>query len=190
MDVQRGQPRGDQRGDQRGRTNRRRFLLIAGLPLLTVGAGLTYLMWPEPPHRPEVRTDPEPLNRRLGPFLGELTDAHWLGYDIDGAGDDRSIPGPDSRIRVVGVAHLPAGGAAAITGGPDHAFAPGVPADPPAPLKPYLPAGASWQHSPAFDAYADGEGAKTQAADGSPTGRYHFDTTRDLVHFDVLYLFA
>lgn len=37
---------------QRGRTNRRRFLLIAGLPLLTAGAGLTYLMWPEPSRRP------------------------------------------------------------------------------------------------------------------------------------------
>ncbi|MFD9475226.1 hypothetical protein [Streptomyces nojiriensis] len=176
---------------QRGRTNRRRFLLIAGLPLLTVGAGMTYLLWPEPPRRTEVRTDLEPLNRRLGPFLGELTDAHWLGYDIEDAADDRSIPGPDSRIRVVGVAHLPAGGAAAITGKPDHAFAAtGAPSDLPTALKQHLPADAAWQHSPGFDAYANGQGAAGQAPDGIPTGRYLFDTARDLVHFDVLYHFT
>ncbi|WP_327733989.1 hypothetical protein OG749_08980 [Streptomyces nojiriensis] len=177
---------------QRGRTDRRTFLLIAGLPLLTVGAGMTYLLWPQPPRRPEVRTDLGPLNRRLGPFLGELSDAHWLGYDIEGPGDDRSIPGPDSRIRVVGVAHLAAGGAAAITGKPDHAFAAaGAPSDLPAALKQHLPAAASWQHSPAFDAHANGQGAAAgQASDGIPTGRYLFDTARDLVHFDVLYLFT
>ncbi|MGW6980500.1 hypothetical protein ACWGE1_13790 [Streptomyces sp. NPDC054932] len=175
---------------QRGRTNRRRFLLIAGLPLLTVGAGLTYAMWPGPPYTHKVRTDLEPLNRRLGPFLGELTDAHWLGYDIDGKGNGRTVPSPDSRIRVVGVAHLSAGGAAAITGKPDHAFGPGAPSDPPAPLKPYLPAAAAWRHSPGFDAYADGQGAGSQATDGKPAGRYLFDTARDLVHFDVLYLFT
>ncbi|MFI8388480.1 hypothetical protein [Streptomyces sp. NPDC085540] len=176
---------------QRGRTDRRTFLLIAGLPLLTVGAGMTYLLWPEPPRRPEVRTDLEPLNRRLGPFLGELSDAHWLGYDIDGPDDDRSIPSPDSRVRVVGVAHLPTGRAAAITGKPDHAFAAaGAPSDLPAPLKQYLPAGAPWQHSPDFDAYANGPGAGSQASGGIPSGRYLFDTARDLVHFDVLYLFT
>ncbi|GAA2618433.1 MULTISPECIES: hypothetical protein [Streptomyces] len=176
---------------QRGRTNRRRFLLIAGLPLLTVGAGTTYLMWPEPSRPPEVRTDLEPLNRRLGPFLGELTDAHWLGYDIDDKGGDRGIPSPDSRIRVVGVAHLPPGGAAAITGRPDHAFAPGEPSGPPAALKKHLPAAAVWQHSPGFDAYANGRGAAAgQADDGIPSGRYLFDTARDLVHFDVVYLFT
>ncbi|MFA7766675.1 hypothetical protein [Streptomyces sp. NRRL S-448] len=176
---------------QRGRTNRRRFLLIAGLPLLTVGAGMTYLLWPEPPSRAEVRTDLEPLNRRLGPFLGELTDAHWLGYDIDDTGDDRGIPSPDSRVRVVGVAHLPAGGAAAITGKPDHAFAAaGAPSGLPAALKQHLPAAAAWQHSPAFDAYANSQGAGGQASDGIPSGRYLFDTARDLVHFDVLYLFT
>ncbi|WP_405787701.1 hypothetical protein OG753_07115 [Streptomyces sp. NBC_00029] len=176
---------------QRGRTDRRRFLLIAGLPVLTVGAGLTYLLWPEPPYRPEVRTDLEPLNRRLGPFLGELTDAHWLGYDIDasGAGDDR-IPSPDSRIRLVGAARLPAGGAAAITAKPDHAFAPGAPSGLPAPLKKYLPADAAWQHSPGFDAYANGQGGKSEASDGTPSGRYLFDVARDLVHFDLLYLFT
>ncbi|MFB6825922.1 hypothetical protein ACFCXA_30560 [Streptomyces virginiae] len=176
---------------QRGRTNRRRFLLIAGLPLLTVGAGLTYLMWPEPPRRTEVRTDLEPLNRRLGPFLGELTDAHWLGYDIDDTGAGRSIPGPDSRIRVVGVARLAAGGAAAITGKPDHAFAAaGAPSDLPDALRQYLPAAATWQHSPGFDTYANGQGAAGQASDGIPSGRYLFDPARDLVHFDVLYLFT
>ncbi|MFJ7589031.1 hypothetical protein ACIQZO_16950 [Streptomyces sp. NPDC097617] len=178
---------------QRGRTDRRRFLLIAGLPLLTVGAGLTYLMWPEVPYRPRVRTDLEPLNRRFGRFLGTLADAHWLGYDIDSAGDDRSIPSPDSRIRVVGFAHLAGGGASAITGRPEHAFAAGAPSEPPAPpesLKPYLPAGGNWRHSPGFDAYADNRDAVSWAADGSPAGRYYFDTDRDLVHFDVQYLYT
>ncbi|QES53241.1 hypothetical protein DEJ51_02400 [Streptomyces venezuelae] len=165
--------------------------MIAGVPLLTVGAGLTYLLWPEPPLRPEVRSDLEPLNRRLGPFLGELTDAHWLGYDIDDTGDSRSIPGPDSRVRVVGVARLAAGGAAAITGRPEHAFAAvGAPSGVPAALKQHLPAAAAWQHSPGFDASANRQGADSQASDGLPSGRYLFDTARDLVHFDVLYLFT
>lgn len=43
---------------QRGHTDRRRFLLIAGLPLLTAGAGLTYLLWPGGPGRPRPRSVP------------------------------------------------------------------------------------------------------------------------------------
>ncbi|MFI1652053.1 hypothetical protein ACH4XT_34710 [Streptomyces avidinii] len=175
---------------QRGHTDRRRFLLIAGLPLLTAGAGLTYLLWPgrTRPSEAEVRTDTEPLNRRLRLFLGELTDAHWLGYDIDeSGGGDRSIPGPDSRVRLVGVAHLSAGGAAAITGRPEHAFAPAAPSELselPDALKQYVPA-AAWQHSPGFDAYANETGPE-----GTPSGRYLFDTARDLVQFDIMYLYT
>ncbi|MGW7437684.1 hypothetical protein [Streptomyces sp. NPDC054849] len=171
---------------QRGRTNRRRFLLIAGIPLLSVGGLTAYAAWPQP-YRHEVRTDPEPLNRRFKPYLGELTDPHWLGYDIDESGDDRSIPSPDSRVRLVGVAHLPTGGAAAIVRHPDHTFRPAAPSALPGPLKPYLPAAAAWQHSPEFDAYANRGGS---GPDVSPSGRYPFDTARDLVHFDVLYLFT
>ncbi|MFJ8017691.1 hypothetical protein [Streptomyces sp. NPDC096339] len=173
---------------QRGRTNRRRFLLIAGLPLLAVGGGMTYLLWPEPPSPNPftVRTDAEPLNTRFGPWLGELTDPHWLGYDIDeaAAGGDRFIPGPDPRIRLVGVARLPAGGAAALAGVPGRTFTPAALPELPGPLKPHLPAEATWQHSPEFDAYANHE-----ATDGHPTGRYLIDVARDLVCFDVVYIY-
>ncbi|MFI1279766.1 hypothetical protein ACH4U5_03245 [Streptomyces sp. NPDC020858] len=168
---------------QRGRTNRRRFLLITGLALPAVGGLTAYAAWPQP-YRHEVRTEPEPLNRRFAPYLGGLTDAHWLGYDIDGTGDDRTIPSPDYRVRLVGVAHLPAGGAAAIVNDPGRTFVPAAPSALPAPLKPYLPAVAAWRHSPEFDAYANHKGS---GSDASSSGRYLFDTALDLVHFDVLY---
>ncbi|WP_405445970.1 hypothetical protein [Streptomyces erythrochromogenes] len=172
---------------QRGRTNRRRFLLIAGIPLLAVGAGTAYAVWPGPARPgPQVRTDLEPLNARFGPYVGTPVEAHWLGYDIDekpGSAESRTIPGPDSRIRLVGVARLAAGGAAAVTGRAEYAFAP-APALP-AELAPYAPAGAAWQHSRQFDAYANHEGAE-----GHPSGEYHFDTARDLVRFDLLYLYT
>ncbi|WP_206310010.1 hypothetical protein [Streptomyces sp. A0592] len=177
---------------QRGRTSRRRFLLIAGIPLLTVGAGTAYAVWPGPDRSgPQVRTDLEPLNARFGPYVGTLDAAHWLGYDIDekpGSADSRTIPGPDSRIRLVGVARLAAGGAAAITGRAEYAFAPAPAAAPaalPAELAPYAPAGAAWQHSRQFDAFANHEGAE-----GHPSGEYHFDAARDLVRFDLLYLYT
>ncbi|MFF3620564.1 hypothetical protein [Streptomyces sp. NPDC002467] len=170
----------------RGRTNRRRFLLIAGLPLLAVGGGMTYLLWPEP-HSNPVRTDLAPLNDRFKPYLGELSGAHWLGYDIDEAGQDsRTIPGPDSRIRLVGVAHLPPGGAAAVVRTPGRAFAPAEPSALPERLKTYVPAEAAWQHSPQFDTYMNGQSSDATSA----SGEYHFDVERDLVRFDVLYLFS
>ncbi|MEW2139308.1 hypothetical protein AB0892_22415 [Streptomyces sp. NPDC005409] len=168
---------------RRGRTNRRRFLLIAGLPLLTLGGGMTYLLWPQP-YRIPVRTDLEPLNERFRPHLGELTGAHWLGYDVDDeAGGGRSLPSPDSRVRLVGVARLAPGGAAAIVGAPGRTFTSAAPSALPHALDPYLPAAAVWQHSPEFDAYANREtpGAR-------PSGMYLFDTARDLVCFDLLYL--
>ncbi|MFB6614300.1 hypothetical protein ACIGFK_28075 [Streptomyces sp. NPDC085524] len=171
---------------QRGRTNRRRFLLIAGLPLLAVGGGMTYLLWPEP-YRNPVRTDLEPLNERFGPDLGALSEAHWLGYDIDEAGhDSRTIPGPDSRIRLVGIAHLPPGGAAAVVRAPGRTFAPAEPSALPERLKTYVPAAAAWQHSPEFDAHLNGRSSDAT----STSGEYHFDVERDLVRFDVLYLFS
>ncbi|MEW5533991.1 hypothetical protein [Streptomyces virginiae] len=174
---------------QRGRTDRRRFLLLAGIPLLTVGAGTAYAVWPGPAEPgPQVRTDLEPLNARFGPYVGTLAEAHWLGYDIDEPpGGSRTVPGPDSRIRLVGIARLTAGGAAAITGRAEYAFAPGgaAPSALPAELEPYARGGATWQHSPQFDAYANHEGAE-----GHPSGEYHFDTARDLVRFDLLYLYT
>ncbi|MFD7261081.1 hypothetical protein [Streptomyces sp. NPDC059874] len=171
---------------RRGRTNRRRFLLIAGLPLLAVGGGMTYLLWPEP-YRNPVRTDLEPLNERFKPYLGELSEAHWQGYDIDEATQgSRTIPGPDSRIRLVGIAHLPPGGAAAVVRAPGRTFAPAEPPALPGPLKKHLPAVAAWQHSPEFDAYMNGKSSDASGASGA----FHFEVERDLVHFDVLYLFS
>ncbi|WP_030759501.1 hypothetical protein [Streptomyces sp. NRRL F-2664] len=182
----------------RGRIHRRRFLLLAGLPLLSAGAGTACAVRPrsdapgrEAPRRDasgsRVRTDLEPLNARFGPSVGSLAEAHWLGYDIDEApGGSRTVPGPDSRIRLVGVARLAAGGAAAVTGRAEYAFTPAAaPSALPAELAPYAPVGAAWQHSPHFDTYANREGSG-----GRPSGEYHFDTARDLVRFDLLYLFT
>ncbi|WP_052757881.1 hypothetical protein [Streptomyces yangpuensis] len=197
MDVRRGQPRQPGQRDERvereqqeprGRVDRRRFLLIAGVPLLAVGAGTAYAAWPGPDRPgPQVRTDLEPLNARFGPYVGTLVEAHWLGYDIDEPpGGSRTIPGPDSRIRLVGVARLAPGGAAAVTGRAEYAFTPAAaPSEPPASLVPYLPAGAAWQHSPQFDAHANREGAE-----GNPSGEYLFDPARDLVRFDLMYLYT
>ncbi|MEV7526250.1 hypothetical protein [Streptomyces sp. NPDC091371] len=173
---------------QRGHTNRRRFLLIAGLPLLAVGGGLAYVLWPDPAPGPEpdwrrVRTDLEPLNKEFAPYLGELTDAHWLGYDVDEAKyGNRSIPSPDSRIRLVGVARLAPGGAASVVGAPGRTFAAAVPSESPTPLEPYLPADPAWQRSAEFDAHANSE-----TSDGHQSGEYLIDVARDLVYFDVLY---
>ncbi|MFJ6779109.1 hypothetical protein [Streptomyces yangpuensis] len=191
MDVRRGQPgQREERAQRepRGRVDRRRFLLIAGIPLLAVGAGTAYALWPGPDRSgPQVRTDLKPLNARFGPYVGTLVEAHWLGYDIDEPpGGSRTVPGPDSRIRLVGVARLTAGGAAAVTGRAEYAFTPAAaPSEPPAPLVPHLPAGAAWQHSPQFDAHANREGAE-----GNPSGEYLFDPARDLVRFDLLYLYT
>ncbi|MGW2274204.1 hypothetical protein [Streptomyces yangpuensis] len=191
MDVRRGQPgQREERAQRepRGRVDRRRFLLIAGIPLLAAGAGTAYALWPGPDRSgPQVRTDLKPLNARFGPYVGTLVEAHWLGYDIDEPpGGSRTVPGPDSRIRLVGVARLTAGGAAAVTGRAEYAFTPAAaPSEPPAPLVPHLPAGAAWQHSPQFDAHANREGAE-----GNPSGEYLFDPARDLVRFDLLYLYT
>lgn len=179
----------DQRGPQR--LDRRRFLLLAGVPLLAAGAGAAYALWPGPrpgrqPQPHPVRTDVEPLNRRFRPYLGELTAAHWIGYDIDERPDtSRSIPGPDSRIRVVGIARMPDGGAAAIVRDPARRFDSAAPSALPAELEPHLPAAAAWQHSPEFDAYANRPGGA--GAEALRSGEYLFDTARDLVCFDILH---
>ncbi|MFJ3723425.1 hypothetical protein ACIPYQ_12740 [Streptomyces sp. NPDC090045] len=172
---------------QPGRTSRRRFLLIAGLPLLAAGGLTAYAAWPEPDRsKVRVRTDLKPLESRFGTYVGELTEAHWVGYDIDESPGDRTIPSPDSRIRLVGVARLAAGGAAAIVRNAEYAFTPAVPASAlPAPLEKYSPADAAWQHSPQFDAYVN-----RPQSDGHPSGAYHLDEARDLVHFDLLYLYT
>lgn len=65
------------------------------------------------------------------------------------------------------------------------AFTPAAPSAAPAELEPHLPAAAAWQHSPGFDAYAH----RTQS-EAVTSGEYLFDTVRDLVRFDVLYLYT
>ncbi|APU38961.1 hypothetical protein [Streptomyces sp. TN58] len=191
MEVRREQPGQREQRGRRAPADRRRFLLFAAVPLLAACAGTAYAVWPGPaPSGPRVRvrTDPEPLNARFGPYVGTLVEAHWLGYDIDEpSGGSRTVPGPDSRIRLVGIARLAAGGAAAVTGRAEYAFTSGgaAPSALPAELEPYAPAGAAWQHSPRFDAHAN----KGQS-EGNPSGRYHFDPARDLVRFDLLYLYT
>ncbi|MEU6312864.1 hypothetical protein [Streptomyces sp. NPDC047014] len=173
---------------QRGGTNRRRFLLIAGIPLLAVAGGTAYALKPSPPYRHQVRTDLEPLNSRLRPYLGELAEAHWVGYNIDAPGGDRTIPGPDARVRLVGVARMAAGGADAIVRNPEYDFGPGAqPSDLPEPLVPHVPGDAAWQHSPRFDAHANRAGA--EGASPHVSGPYLFDTGRNLVCFDLVYLY-
>ncbi|WP_328924256.1 hypothetical protein OG429_06120 [Streptomyces sp. NBC_00190] len=174
---------------QRGRTSRRRFLLILGGSLLLAGAGVgvgSALSSDEPDPR-RVRTDLEPLKLRFH-AAGELTEAHWQGYDVDAsAGGDRYIPSPDSRIRLVGVARLGTGQVAGILRNPDYSFAAAEPKDLPGRLKPYVPAGAAWQRSEAFDTLMNRPGSDLFT---SSSGEFLLDAERDLVCFDVIELYA
>ncbi|MFB7462065.1 hypothetical protein ACFCZ1_00935 [Streptomyces sp. NPDC056224] len=176
---------------RRGHTDRRRLLgLFGGSALLLTGAAAGgYALWPEgPPPDPErVRTDTEPLRARFA-SLGEMSDAHWLGYAINkGAYDDRSIPGPDSRIRVVGLARLPQGKAAEAVRRPRQVpFSVGGLPQIPAPLRKFVPAGAVWQSSPDHDAEIN---AAPSSAD-HVEGRYFLDAARDQVWFDAVFLYA
>lgn len=170
---------------QRGRTNRRKFLLIAGAPLLLLGAGLGYALWPEQEDGEKVRTDLDPLNRRFWTALGDVSDAHWLGYDIDESNNDRSIPSPDSRVRLVGIAHLKPGTANRILRDPAHRFEITELSTLPGKLKPYVPAGAGWRQSATYDKVAIEEGL-----DVIPSGTFCFDGIRDLVYFDYVFLYT
>ncbi|MFG2983404.1 hypothetical protein ACGFYQ_19500 [Streptomyces sp. NPDC048258] len=176
---------------QRGRTDRRGLLrLLGGSALLLTGAAAGgYVLWPEgPPPDPErVRTDTEPLRARFASF-GEMTDAHWLGYDINkGAYDDRSIPGPESRIRVVGLARLPQGRAMEAIRRPRPVpFSVGGLSDIPDPLRKFVPAGAVWQNSPDHDLEINTAPSSADHVEG----HYFLDAARDLVWFDAVFLYA
>ncbi|MCX4524433.1 MULTISPECIES: hypothetical protein [unclassified Streptomyces] len=195
---------------QRGRTGRRRFLLILGGPLLLAGTGIGIASAlssageerpgernpgerdsgerdsGEPdPHR--VRTDLAPLKRRFG-AAGELLEAHWQGYDLDGsAGGDRYLPSPDSRLRLVGVARLGAGQVAGILRDAGYSFAAAAPKDLPERLKPYAPADAAWQRAEAFDALVN---RPVPGLFTSSSGGFLLDAERDLVCFDVVELYT
>ncbi|MFJ3923178.1 hypothetical protein [Streptomyces sp. NPDC090022] len=138
-----------------------------------------------------VRTDPEPLRRRFG-VLGELSEPHWLGYDVDEAGKRTLVPAPDSRIRLVGSARLPKGAvAAALAAGRDRQepFEPAALTDIPEPLRASVPAGARWLHSAAYDARVLAPGPQTEV-NASADGRFLLDEERDVVWFDTVFLYA
>ncbi|MFE4631771.1 hypothetical protein ACFRJ1_00145 [Streptomyces sp. NPDC056773] len=170
---------------QRGLSSRRRLLLGLGAPLLLGAAGLGYAVWPESGGGEKVRTDLGPLNRRFWTALGDVSDAHWLGYDIDETGNGRSVPKPDSRVRLVGVARLKQGTANRIMRDPAHRFEVGPLSGLPAPLKPYVPSSAAWKQSATYDKVALEEGL-----DVIPSGTFRFDGIRDLVYFDYVFLYT
>ncbi|WP_330294972.1 hypothetical protein [Streptomyces sp. NBC_00503] len=172
-------------GAQRGHTSRRGLLLGLGAPLLLGGAGLTYVLWPEKAAGMKVRTDLEPLNRRFWTALGDVSDAHWLGYDADEPGAARTVPSPDSRVRLVGLAHLESGTAKRILRDPAHKFEVTTLSTLPAELKPFVPSGAGWQSSETYNKAALAEGLGV-----IPSGSFCFDGIRDLVYFDYTFLYT
>ncbi|MBT2448290.1 hypothetical protein J7F03_14615 [Streptomyces sp. ISL-43] len=171
---------------QRGRTSRRGLLLGLGAPLLLGGAGLGYALWPEEAGGPTVRTDVEPLNRRFWTALGDVSNAHWLGYNIEEAGKDRvTVPSPETRVRLVGLARLASGKAKAIMRDPAHSFEAAALSTLPGPLKPYVPSSAGWRQSATYDKRALEEGLNVV-----PSGTFHFDGIRDLVYFDFVFHYS
>ncbi|MFI5765894.1 hypothetical protein ACIA8F_33810 [Streptomyces sp. NPDC051563] len=174
---------------RRGLSSRRRLLLGLGAPLLLGAAGLGYAVWPEAESGEKVRTDLGPLNRRFWTALGDVSGAHWLGYSngapLSETADDRSVPSPDSRMRLVGVAHLQQGTANRIMRDPAHHFEVSSLAGLPVPLKPYVPSSAAWKQSETYDKVALEEGLSV-----IPSGTFRFDGIRDLVYFDYVFLYT
>ncbi|WP_097922761.1 hypothetical protein [Streptomyces sp. wa1063] len=122
----------------------------------------------------KVRTDPVPLERRFT-LLGPLSDVHWLGISL---GDDSrtSAPGPID-VRVVGVAQLEAGTGAAVVAVPQRDFRPRQPDRVPAKLAAFLPKGAAWVRSEAFNQEVTG---------GRYTGEFYVNVGADRVYFDTV----
>ncbi|MEV7612766.1 hypothetical protein [Streptomyces sp. NPDC089799] len=197
-DLRSGRP-----GSQR--SSRRQFLRLLGgsllLPAAVAGAaGCTAASDRQPPDHLRVRTDAEPIRTRLG-ALGALSDPHWLGYDIDDsrAGgrsgssgtSERTVPGPDSRIRLVGLARLPKETVAATLATDPGTFEPAAPPEVPEPLAPYVPdaVAAAWRSSPAYDARvlpSPPGGTANPAADG----RFFLSEPLGLVWFDTVFLYT
>ncbi|MGW5931313.1 hypothetical protein ACWF2L_34520 [Streptomyces anulatus] len=122
----------------------------------------------------KVRTDPAPLERRFT-LLGPLSDVHWLGISL-GEDSRTSAPGPID-VRVVGVAQLEAGTGAAIVAAPQRDFRPVQPDRVPEKLAAFLPEGAAWVRSEAFNQEVTG---------GRYTGEFYVDAGADRVYFDTV----
>ncbi|MFI5919972.1 hypothetical protein ACIA8M_15680 [Streptomyces anulatus] len=122
----------------------------------------------------KVRTDPVPLERRFT-LLGPLSDVHWLGISL-GEDSRMSAPGPID-VRVVGVAQLEAGTGTAVVAVPQRDFRPGQPDRVPAKLAAFLPKGAAWVRSEAFNQEVTG---------GRYTGEFYVDAGADRVYFDTV----
>ncbi len=121
-----------------------------------------------------VRTDPAPLERRFT-LLGPLSDVHWLGISL-GEDSRMSAPGPVD-VRVVGTARLEAGAGAAIVAVPQRDFRPLRPDRVPEKLAAFLPEGAAWVRSEAFNQEVTG---------GRYTGEFSVDVRTDRVYFDTV----
>ncbi|MFF5449355.1 hypothetical protein [Streptomyces sp. NPDC012888] len=177
----------------RERVGRREALaLLGGLVLLPAAGGCTAGPGEgrddAPPDRLRVRTDVEPVRRRLGK-LGELSDPHWLGYPLDksGEGERLTVPAHDQRVRLVGLARLPAGAVAATLDAAEEPFeAAGLP-EVPEPLRPFLPSGADWRTSGAYDVRVLAPGPEKTVND-TADGRFFLERERDLVWFDAVFL--
>ncbi|MFD0723036.1 MULTISPECIES: hypothetical protein [Streptomyces] len=182
-------------GMRDGRTGRRGILALLGGVALAPLAGTAGCAGLRPDEdRLRVRTDVGPLHKRFA-ALGPLSDAHWLGYDLDAAGRRASVPGPDARIRLVGVAR-PAPGAVAAA----LAAAPGgepfdtvaLAGDIPAPLARHVPDRAGWRASPAYDLTVLARDPAQPGAVGGDRadGRFLLHEADDLVWFDAVFLYA
>ncbi|MER5928736.1 hypothetical protein [Streptomyces sp. NPDC002054] len=171
-------------------TNRRSFLALLGGSALLMLPGAAGCSSPVIEDHLKVETGVEPLRKRFA-AVGEMSDPHWLGYDIDESGKRQTIPGQDSRIRMVGVARLPKGAVADIlrSAPPGDRFEPAaLPADIPAPLAPHLPAREGWRASAAYDARILATPDDSSGTNDQADGRFFLHEERDLVWFDVLYL--
>ncbi|MGW4893561.1 hypothetical protein ACWEQL_15055 [Kitasatospora sp. NPDC004240] len=143
-----------------------------------------------------VRTDTEPLQRRFL-AIGQFSDPHWLFYYPQFPSGRELIPSPDRPVRLVGIAHLPTGTAAAITTDPAYHFEPARPpatpaaspsghdpgGDTPGPLRPppplagSLPGDTRWLTSPEYDRSV----TKSQY-----WGRFFLDPATDSIYFDTI----
>ncbi|MFF8835563.1 hypothetical protein [Streptomyces sp. NPDC015130] len=157
--------------------SRRGWLMLGGL--LVLGGAGTAACSSEGGgagrERREVNTDVEPLRRRFR-AIGPLSDPHWLGYDPNDSGREW-IPDQDPRVRVVGVARLPAGAVSSLVGGTAYSFEPSDPSNPPEELAEFLPENAGWVASVRYDKHITGS---------RYPGRFHLSPTTDHVYFDTV----